>query len=873
MVFVGVLLLQAAAAAVAATTSVTITNACVNVGRDAPPRAAVFAQLLLSQVAERARATWTLGCANATAGGNTTFINLATDTQVADPEGFSLAYSAKDGTVSVLGADERGLLFGVGRLLRLLDAQYAQGYTTAPASSVALDTSKLPLVSQPAVALRGHQLGFRPKTNSYDGWTAAQFERYIAELALFGTNLIELMPWRTDDVAFSPMFEAEPKAMLRAVAQAAGKYGLWVGLWWPLMEKDYSDPATLKRAQAEWAEVLELLPALSMVQVPAGDPGSRAPAALLAAAELLAAAVRLKFPAAAIWVGPQEWSPSEMGDWRALVGRPGVASWDGGWLDGVVYGPHTCFALEPFVAGNYSAGAGGRAFPLRLYPDLTHSLTTQFPVPQWDRAFAVTESREVVNPRPLGFAAIASAHLKLTDGVGFSSYSEGCHDDVSKIVWSVVAWGFDQKGGNAAASSSRNAADNATALARFAVGDWATAFGDGSAEDRDAWAQLVMGLEQAWVGPLLTNAAVKQNLASMAKLELGMSPRGARSWRLQQLRYRAAYDAMLQLRLQRQTAQEAAALLLLRRGRDSTPRQPSSAAIAAATAALADDRPGPQEAALFAKVQVLAGMLFQGPAAMQLSVESLFAEYTVRGANMDTAALPLANAPYLLTRFAAIEKGGGGGGGGGGGAAAAGEDARWAALSVLVDWGDAGAGGFYDDLGSTAPGAAPHLVYPKALAEDPDYYANPLSAAALVKDLKWQDRLQVPAVALDATVPVAWQTVALTFYGAPLTLVYTKLNATAAYVVTVVYVNPTVYAEEGRLGSTPDPSVALYANGFLVHNYTSPPAVTARQAFPVPAAALAKTTTLNLTWTMPADVGGSGTGCHVAEVLLQPKSM
>jgi hypothetical protein len=858
------LAMAAAAAAAAAATSVNITNACVNVGRDAPPRATVFAQLLLSQVAERARgATWSPNCTNATAGGGTTFINLATDTLVADPEGFRIDYCATDYTVSVFGADERGLLFGVGRLLRLLDAQYAQGYTTAPQSSVMLDVGALPLVSQPAVALRGHQLGYRPKTNSYDGWTEGQFERYISELALFGTNLIELMPWRTDDVAFSPMFEAEPKQMLRAVAQAVDKYGLWVGLWWPLMEKDYSDPATLKRAQAEWAEVLELLPALSMVQVPAGDPGSRAPAALLAAAELLAAAVRLKFPAAAVWVGPQEWSPSEMGDWRTLVGQPGVASWDGGWLDGVVYGPHTCFALEPFVNGRYSAGAGGRSFPLRLYPDLTHSLTTQFPVPQWDRAFAVTESREVVNPRPLGFAAIASAHLKLTDGVGFSSYSEGCHDDVSKIVWSVVAWGFDQKGGNAAASSSRSAADNATALARFAVGDWATAFGDGSAADREAWAQLVMGLEQAWAGPLLTNAAVKQNLASAAKLELGMSPRGARSWRLQQLRYRAAYDAMLQLRLQRQTAQEAAALLLLRRGRGSTPRQPSSAAIAAATAALADS-PGPQEAALFAKVQVLAGMLFQGPAAMQLSVESMFAEYTVRGANMDTAALPLANAPYLLTRFAAIEKGGGG-------AVAGDEDARWAALSVLVDWGDAGAGGFYDDLGSTAPGAAPHLVYPKALAEDPDYYANPLSAAAIVKDLKWQDRLQDPAVALDATVPVAWQTVALTFYGAPLTLVYTELNATAAYVVTVVYVNPTVYAEEGRLGSTPDPSVALYANGFLVHNYTSPPAVTARQAFSVPAAALAKTTTLNLTWTMPADVGGSGTGCHVAEVLLQPK--
>jgi hypothetical protein len=57
-----------------------------------------------------------------------------------------------------------------------------------------------------------------------------------------------------------------------------------------------------------------------------------------------------------------------------------------------------------------------------------------------------------------------------------------------------------------------------------------------------------------------------------------------------------------------------------------------------------------------------------------------------------------------------------------------------------------------------------------------------------------------------------------------------------------------------------------------------PPAVQQRSAFAIPRAALSAgggrsnpsgLATLELVWTMPPDVGGSGTGCFVAEVLLR----
>ena len=55
------------------------------------------------------------------------------------------------------------------------------------------------VTTAPKIALRGHQLGYRPKTNSYDAWDIAQWDQYIRELALFGANSIELIPPRSDD--------------------------------------------------------------------------------------------------------------------------------------------------------------------------------------------------------------------------------------------------------------------------------------------------------------------------------------------------------------------------------------------------------------------------------------------------------------------------------------------------------------------------------------------------------------------------------------------------------------------------------------------------------------------------------------------------
>src|SRR2546423_6495413 len=82
-----------------------------------------------------------------------------------------------------------------------------------------------------------------------------------------------------------------------------------------------------------------------------------------------------------------------------------------------------------------------KKYPVRFYPDITHSVHSQFPAQDWDSAFALTEGREGINPRPLGEATIFRVYNPYT--IGFVTYSEGCNDDVNKAVWSGLGWNPD----------------------------------------------------------------------------------------------------------------------------------------------------------------------------------------------------------------------------------------------------------------------------------------------------------------------------------------------------------------------------------------------------------------------------------------------
>ena len=138
------------------------------------------------------------------------------------PEGYRLWLDREKGRqpiVWIVGADGRGVLFGVGRLIRLLDW----------GSDKAILQEPLDIATSPAYPIRGHQLGYRARANSYDAWDAETYEQYIRELLLFGTNCIENIPF--EDEQPSPVMPVPRDEMNVILSGICARYDLGYWVW------------------------------------------------------------------------------------------------------------------------------------------------------------------------------------------------------------------------------------------------------------------------------------------------------------------------------------------------------------------------------------------------------------------------------------------------------------------------------------------------------------------------------------------------------------------------------------------------------------------------------------------------------------------
>jgi hypothetical protein len=608
--------------------------------------------------------------------------------------------------VFIIGNDSRGVLFGVGRFLREL--QLTRGRV-----GLAED---LNLSTAPKFPLRGHQLGYRPKTNSYDGWNLAQWEQYIRDLAVFGTNAVELIPPRSDDAADSPHFPLPPMDMMVGMSKLLDDYGLDVWIWYPAMDRDYSNPATVAFALKEWGEVFRKLPRIDAVFVPGGDPGHTRPKYLMALLEKQTEVLHRYHPKAQMWVSPQSFTQQWLDEFYAILQKEQPA-----WLSGVVFGPQVRVSLPQLRA------AVPAKYPIRRYPDITHSLRCQYPVPDWDLAYALTEGREGINPRPQDEANIFRQYQN--DAVGFITYSEGCNDDVNKIIWSSLGW-----------DPTTPVIDILRQYSQYFLGS----------RYRDRWAQGLMALERNWRGPLLTNESVFTTLKQFQELEKGATPQELLNWRFQQALYRAYYDAYERSRLLYERQLEERALEPLRAakrlGSQLAMKQAEAILERCDTERVAGDWRG--------RVHELAEALYQS-IRMQLNVERYKAIAVGRGANLDTIDVPLNNRRWLKQRFAALRQ-------------LDSERERLAGIDAILNWTDPGPGGFYDDLGN--PSCQAHLVRGQGVVKDPAFYQSSLVGFHHLPD--WR---------------LSWCTHAETLFDTPLQMRYQGLDTAAQYKVRVVY--------------------------------------------------------------------------------------
>ena len=702
--------------------------------------------------------------------------------------------------VGVLGSDERGVLFGVGGLLRSL--RMTQG-------SVAIRRN-LDLSTSPHYRLRGHQLGYRPKTNSYDGWSVALWDQYIRDLAVFGTNAIELIPPRSDDMTGSPLFTLPPRQMMVEMSRIADEYGLDVWIWYPAMDKDYSDPKTVESALQEWGETFKMLPRVNAVFVPGGDPGHTNPKDLLALLEKQTQNLHHYHPDATTWISPQSFDRQWLEEFYQILQRERPA-----WLGGVVYGPQVRDDL-PTARKRIP-----QQYPIRLYPDITHSLECQFPVPDWDTAYALTEGREIINPRPEGYANILRRYLP--DTIGLLCYSEGCNDDVNKIVCSALAW-----------NPQAGVIDVLREYSRYFIGE----------ELADPYAQGLLALERNWQGPLLANENVDTTLGQFQAMENAAPPHLLLKWRFQQGLYRAYYDGYTRSRLLYETSLESQALGKLREIRRPGSEPVLSDIGSARRRSAYEVDPGvlmseaetildraltrPVSQDLRTRILELGEALFQS-IRMQLAVERYRAEAVSRGANLDTLDAPLTSAPWLRRQFAEIRQ----------------LDSALAqvkALEEILESANPGPGGFYDDLGDLS--RQPHLVRGPGGTEDPEFRASSLVGFDYPDPFKDQ-------------APIAWKRWAESLFDAPLKMHYPNLDPGAGYKVRVAYA-----------GDAPGIKIRLYCNGGReVHPLIEKPRPPRPLEFDIPPAATASGE-LTLTWSRPAGLGHNGRGSQVAEVWL-----
>jgi hypothetical protein len=626
------------------------------------------------------------------------------------PEGFVITTDEKPAArLTIIGDDERGHLFGIGYLLRQLEMS----------PGVILLGEPIQIRTRPESAVRGHQLGYRPKTNSYDAWDLPQWEAYIRDLAIFGTNAIELIPPKSDDEDTSPHFPRPKLEMMIGMSKLADDYGLDVWIWYPAIDGDYADPAVVERSLREWGAVLASLPRVDAVFVPTGDPGNSRPSVLMPLLEKQTEQLKKLHPKATMWISIQGLIKPWFDELIAFLRTEPT------WLTGVCYGPQTRVLLPQLREMLPSR------YPIRRYPDITHCIWCQYPVKDWDLAFAQTEGREPINPRPVDQAVIFRAFDEYS--IGFITYSEGCNDDVNKFVWSGLGW-----------DSKATPEQILQEYGRYFIGP----------DLAERWREGLFLLENNWRGPIHLNDGIARTLEHFQAMEKEASPKLLKNWRFQQALYRAYYDAWVHDRFVREHSLEAQAIESLRKGRSVG----SIAAIDEAEKVLKSHPLEPRTLALRQRVYDLAEDLYQS-IRMQLSVPKYQAIEVWRGANLDSIDEPLSNAPGLLTRFKRIRS-------------LADEKERLAGIDEILSLVGEAPNSFYDDLGN--PLKQPHLV------REQDYTSDPAS-------------LKSPYVGFEPEAAIwrSWGTYVDGLFDVPVVLKYEGLEPEARYKIRVVYASET----------------------------------------------------------------------------------
>jgi len=558
-------------------------------------------------------------------------------------EGFHLvAEETKESNVIwIVGADVRGLLFGIGKLLRI--AEMSQGSVILP--------HNLDIKSSPEYSMRGHQLGYRNTANSWDAWTVEQFDQYIRELALFGSNSIEGIPFQ--QVTKSVHMRLPRQEMDIEISKICNAYDLDYWIWIP-SEADLTDEKVREEELKMNEDFYKAIPRLDGVFFPGGDPGDNHPREVMSYLEKLSTILHKYHPKAGMWISLQGFDDEKVDYFFNYLYKD-----EPDWLTGVAYGPSS-----PEV--DVERKRLPAKYKHRLYGDLTHTVRCQYPTENWDQAYALTEGREVSNPQPYYYAKVFREDALFTDG--FLSYSDGIHDDVNKVIWNQMGWNADME-----------VREVMIEYCRFFFG----------AEVAEAAADGILSLERNWDGPLVQNGSVLATMEHWRNLEAA-NPLLQSNWRWQLLLLRAYYDGYTRQRLIFEKSLEKQANSILEGVDVSTVESAMDEALTILNRA--DTQPVNQE--LKQTIEQLAETLFNS-IGLQSSLPKYQANGYERGCFMDFIDYPLNNRWWLEDEFAKIRN-------------MKSDNEKLDRLKVIANWENPGKGGFYDNISDVS--ASPHVT-------------------------------------------------------------------------------------------------------------------------------------------------------------------
>ena len=557
------------------------------------------------------------------------------------PESFAVTLDNNAGrpVLWLTGFDQRGALFAAGHFLR---------HASLEKKKITVDRT-CETVTTPEYPLRGHQTGYRSLANSYDAWSPEQYEQYIRELAIFGTNSIEVIPFWDKH---SPLMKTPPEEMNRHISDVCRRYDLEYWAWTP-SDADLSNPAQSAAEIEKHANFYKSVPRLDGIFFPGGDPGENHPRDVLPFLQTIAAELKKHHPRAGIWMSLQGFNAEKIDYFYQYLETEKPE-----WLRGVITGPGS----PPLSETRFRLPAQYRH---RHYPDITHNVRCDNPALNWDQAFALTLGREAINPQPFYYSDIHNRYAPFTDG--FITYSDGAHDDVNKIVWSRKGW-----------DSGEDVLKIMEQYVRFFFG----------VKPGDHVAEAVLGLERNWEGPIERNAGIEMTFSLWQNLE-SKYPDLQKNWRWQMMQLRAYYDTYIcRRKLYEQNLEKEANHIL-----SQAEKTGSGLAMQQALEKVNLGETAPTSPELRKKITYYCDALFRS-IGLQTSVEKYGGESAQRGCILDFVDYPLNNRWWLHDEFEKIKQ-------------LSSEQEKLARLKTIYTWDNPGKGSYYDNISNISQ--SPHV--------------------------------------------------------------------------------------------------------------------------------------------------------------------